>query len=450
MAKRKNQPELTRMPKRAADGRYHYWWYQDGQKRHVAGATQQSCIAAFFKKAADIENGLVDVNPNTPVNVWAKNWISTYKETKGLTPKSLGMYREKLNGYILPAIGGKPLKMITELHLQQIINRSAGMSKSHLSKLRLVMREMFGKAYQLGYIKRDIASALELPAASQGERRSLTDLEQKAFDRILAEGKHRGCLFYGLMYHCGLRPGECAALLWRHVDFQNRKISIEQAKESGSATVKDPKTESGVRVVPIPDEFYEMLRAQQGFPAAHVFTQAGGNPHTDSSLYAMWKSCKRLMNRYMTFDLVEQARGSGDINRAAVILSQLEPEEGKSPVNPLELARRALADDYRKPEQLVTYRNKLILFAEPKQLQDSLVAYDLRHTCCTNWLKAGLDLKTVSYLMGHRDITTTANIYAHMDLELVDGAAEKINAFRRSKRGNVCDTVCDTKEVVRG
>ena len=164
----------------------------------------------------------------------------------------------------------------------------------------------------------------------------------------------------------------------------------------------------------------------------------------------MWKSFKRLMNRYMTFDLVEQARGSGDINRAAVILSQLEPEEGKSPVNPLELARRALADDYRKPEQLVTYRNKLILFAEPKQLQDSLVAYDLRHTCCTNWLKAGLDLKTVSYLMGHRDITTTANIYAHMDLELVDGAAEKINAFRRSKRGNVCDTVCDAKEVVRG
>lgn len=429
-------PELTRMPKQAADGRYHYWWYQDGQKRHVAGLSQQSCIAAFFKKAADIENGLVDVNPNTPVNVWAKNWLSTYKETKSLTPKSLGMYREKLNGYILPAIGGKPLRLVTELHLQQILNRSTGMSKSHVSKLRLVMREMFGKAYQLGYIKRDIASALELPAATQGERRSLTELEQKAFDRIMVEGQHRGCLFYGLMYHCGLRPGECAALLWRHIDFRNKKITVEQAKESGSTTVKDPKTESGFRVIPIPDDFCAMLQAQQGFPAAHVFTQAGGNPHTDSSLYSMWKSFKRLMDRYMAFDVVEQARRSGTVNRAATILSQLEPEEGKAPVNAVELAKRVLeADDFR-PEKFATYRNKLILFAESQQLRSSLVAYDLRHTCCTNWLKAGLDLKTVSYLMGHADIQITANIYAHMDMELVEGAAEKINAFhaRRLKQ----------------
>lgn len=443
-------PELKRMPQKAADGRYHYWWSQDGQRRHVAGATQQACIAAFFKKAQDIENGLVDVNPNTPVKVWAKNWLNTYKASKGLTPKSLGMYREKLNGYILPAIGMKPLKTISELHLQQILNRSAGMSKSHLTKLRLVMREMFGKAYQLGYLKKDIAASLELPAASVRERRSLTVLEQKAFDRILSEGNHRGCLLYGMMYYCGLRPGECAALLWRHVDLKNKTITVEQAKESGSATIKDPKTESGFRLVPIPDDYYELLKVKQSFPAAHVFTQAGGNPHTDSSLYAMWRSFKRLMNRYMTFDLVEQARSTGNLNDAAVILAQLESLEGEETPTPMELARKVLAADYQKPEKVVTRRNKLILYAEGEHLQQSLVAYDLRHTCCTNWLKAGLDLKTVSYLMGHADIQTTANIYAHMDSELVEGAAEKINAFQQSRIGKVCAGLCASKRAETG
>ncbi len=39
------------------------------------------------------------------VDAWYKEWKALYKEPKGLTPKSLGMYDEKYRNYIKPRIG---------------------------------------------------------------------------------------------------------------------------------------------------------------------------------------------------------------------------------------------------------------------------------------------------------------------------------------------------------
>lgn len=424
MARKSNQPSMDHLPIEQTDGRWHCYWTQEGKRRHVSGPTQMECIMAYSKRYQDIEAGLVDINQNTPVREWAKTWLETYKATKGLTPKSLGMYREKLNCYILPAVGSRSLNTVTELHLQQVLNGSAGMSESHLKKLRLVMRELFGKAYDLGYIHRNPAAGLELPEGTSNERRSLTPLEQEAFDRIVRDGQHRGCLLYRMMLLCGLRPGECAALEWRHIDFERSIVKVDQAKESGSSTIKVPKTDSGFRDVPIRPDLLEELRSVRGMPAAPVFVRKHGGRHTDTSLRAMWTSWKRLMDRTMAFILVERARAACSVLEAERILSGLDGDFSAH-----NLAAQVCSDRYRGPVQTVTYRNKLVLHGEPEELLDSLVAYDLRHTYCTNLQKAGVDLKTASYLMGHADITTTANIYSHTDAELVQAAAEKIRAY---------------------
>lgn len=39
----------------------------------------------------------------------------------------------------------------------------------------------------------------------------------------------------------------------------------------------------------------------------------------------------------------------------------------------------------------------------------------LRHTFCTRCIAAGMDIKTVQYLMGHSDTSTTLNVYADND-----------------------------------
>lgn len=68
-----------------------------------------------------------------------------------------------------------------------------------------------------------------------------------------------------------------------------------------------------------------------------------------------------------------------------------------------------------------TYRNKLI---PPFPLADDFVAYDLRHTYCTDLQRAGVDIRTAQKLMGHADIQITANIYTHVDMDQITAAAD--------------------------
>jgi len=40
----------------------------------------------------------------------------------------------------------------------------------------------------------------------------------------------------------------------------------------------------------------------------------------------------------------------------------------------------------------------------------------LRHTCATNWLEAGLNIRQVQELLGHEDVSTTS-IYTHVNIK---------------------------------
>lgn len=64
-------------------------------------------------------------------------------------------------------------------------------------------------------------------------------------------------------------------------------------------------------------------------------------------------------------------------------------------------------------------------------------AHMLRHSYATALYRAGVDLKTAQYLLGHSDIKMTADIYTHVANEQIDEAAVKIGSIfsEGSKRG---------------
>ena len=49
----------------------------------------------------------------------------------------------------------------------------------------------------------------------------------------------------------------------------------------------------------------------------------------------------------------------------------------------------------------------------------------LRHTFCTNMLYAGIDPKSLQYIMGHSDIDMTLNVYADTNYSLAEKAFKK-------------------------
>lgn len=90
------------------------------------------------------------------------------------------------------------------------------------------------------------------------------------------------------------------------------------------------------------------------------------------------------------------------------------------------------------------YRNQLV---PPYPLADDFVPYNLRHTYCTDLQKKGIDIRTAQYLMGHSDISLTANIYTHADNSTILEAAKIINS-PKSVVGNVVPNSTKTHQNV--
>ena len=51
------------------------------------------------------------------------------------------------------------------------------------------------------------------------------------------------------------------------------------------------------------------------------------------------------------------------------------------------------------------------------------------HTFCTRLAEAGVDLKTMQYLMGHEDVKITLEVYNHVNQERMDNEMDKINDY---------------------
>lgn len=76
-----------------------------------------------------------------------------------------------------------------------------------------------------------------------------------------------------------------------------------------------------------------------------------------------------------------------------------------------------------------TYRNALI---PPLPLAEDFVPYCFRHTYCTDLCKSGIDVRIAQKLMGHANISITADIYTHVDMDDIRAAAEKLNLYLNS------------------
>ena len=56
-----------------------------------------------------------------------------------------------------------------------------------------------------------------------------------------------------------------------------------------------------------------------------------------------------------------------------------------------------------------------------------------RYTYCSNQAKAGMNPKTLQYLMGHSDIGVTMNVYTHLGLEDAEEELRKMEDFRKAQ-----------------
>jgi len=330
------------------------------------------------KLKKDLEDGIIGISKQMRVSAWAYEWLDTYKKHI-LADKQYADYKRQIDKDIIPAIGRYKLMEVKDIHLQKILNSKSGMSISRIKMLYLAIRGIFKQAKISKLLIYDPSEHLTLPYATKGTHRSITDFERLHFLKVAAD--HQAGLMFKTMLFCGLRTGEVAALSWKDIDFESHMINVAAAMESGKNTMKAPKTVAGVRKVPIPDVIFYDLHMRRGEPFQPVFTRSNsGDRHNESSRLAAWRSLKNQM----------------DISMGAVYEKQ-KSKDGKM-------------------------RNRKILSV----VAPDFVPYCLRHTYCTDLQTKGVSLKMASYLMGHANISVTANIYTHITDEAISDVAALI------------------------
>lgn len=358
------------------DGRYvcrykDQWFYGDSPTE----ATQKR---DEYKK--QLERGLRAEAAGITVSQYSDQWVSTYKA--GVGDKTYNSYVHFLH-ILCAECGDKRLQDVVPSDIQRVYNSRIGKSKSDIRKLALTVKGMFDAALKDRLIVSNPALQATPPNGKAGTHRALEPWEKDIIDQMTDAG-HRFAVAAAVMLYAGLRRGEVLALrVDRDIDFKARTITVREAVKytSNQPVLGDPKSEAGMRTIPMLDKLAKILEGKSGL----LLSMRDGGPLTETAFSRLWESYL-----YHCSILANEGRRKRWVGKTKADKEALE-----------------------RGEQL------------PEWKEFSIRTHDLRHTYCTMLYEAGVDLKTAQKWMGHADQTMTMRIYTHLSAKQEAAATEK-------------------------
>jgi integrase len=132
--------------------------------------------------------------------------------------------------------------------------------------------------------------AVVLPRVPRPKVRPLTHAQAMTLLQLIKGHEHQH--LYWLLLATGLRVGEALGLQWLDVDWQRRRLRVENKLKPLSQrqwTLEAPKTDAGVRVIPLVEDAVVALQAQldrkiRRLDPDFVFVDALGEPYTQDSV----------------------------------------------------------------------------------------------------------------------------------------------------------------------
>lgn len=372
------------------DGRYSYS-YTDriGTRHSIYSKTLPELRAREKQLQREYEDGL---DPYKAAKLTLNNLYDRYINQKfNLKPTTKGNYKYMYNHFVRDTFGKRKIVEIRHSDVKEFyynILQKQEMKANTLDNVHTQLHPAFDMAVRDGLIRTNPTDGVmsEIKKSKLWDapkRRALTIPQQKAFMNFLdGDRDYEGWLpVLTVLLGTGMRIGECLGLCWDDLDFEKRIVKVcktltyRPEPEHGSVVhISTPKTEAGVRTIPMIDEVYDafleeyQIQKVLGFGTNEidgfrnfVFSTGEGNVYTPES-----------------------------VNRAI----------------------KRIYEDYNKGEEEATKKED----REPLLLPH-FSAHNLRHTFCTRLCENESNLKVIQSVMGHSDITTTMDIYAECTAE---------------------------------
>lgn len=316
-----------------------------------------------------IENGLVADFDKITLNDLMNKWIYDIKKYDNIKPSTFESYEGTYRNYIQNSdIASLRLYNIKSINLQDHYNNMSknGISSSKIKKMNKLLYQFFQYAIQEGYISKNPSSNIIIPKL-QEEKILKEEIIEYFTEQEIAELKKAIAgtdieLITLFALGTGLRQGELLALRYSDIDYKKKQIKVNR-------TVKK----------------------------VYVFDEHNKKTQKILFLEPKTKNSKRIV------DIPDNLFKILPVNDTDELIFN---DDGEV------LEARKL---FRKWNKILADNN-----IQHKKF------HSLRHTYATLLLSKGVDLLTVSKLLGHSSLKIT-EIYTHIVPSLKVNAVNKLN-----------------------
>lgn len=323
-------------------------------RRSCYGRTRAEVQTRLRELAREMTLGTGRAENRQTLAVYLTAWLAD--ERLGLRPRTWERYRQLVTQHMIPELGRVQLGRLTVAHVQALFAAKAasGLAPRTVSHIRAVLRTALGDAVRRELITRNVASLANPPRPPD---RLIEPFTPDECSRILQGAGAVGLeAVVALALGLGLRQGEVLGLRWRDVDLEGSTVRVQMALQlvHGTYSLVEPKTARSRRTLPMPDFVRDAVarrRSEQG--------------------------ADRIRAGDLWHETIE-----GLVFTTAVGA----PRNGPA----------------------VTHTFHRLLEAERVPQR---TFHTLRHSAATLMLGAGVDLKTVSTVLGHSQIGLTADTY---------------------------------------
>ncbi len=340
------------------------------KRKYFYGKTKKEVQEKLTKAKYLQQTGRLSLNSieNVTLTKWLEHWLENYKKNS-VKPKTYVSYKQVIENYLIPGLGKSKLRELSTNRIQKTINDLAGRVSPRTVEYTIsILRQALNQAIVEGYMHSNPAQNIALPRKKERKVRSFTETETEKIFSIIEDPLHY--IIYFSYLSTGVRRGELLALRWEDINLTDRTFSINRGitKDLDDKWVIDtPKNEESIRIFTIPDRLVVELKKHQLEQKKQIL-----------------KVGKLYNNQGLAF-----AKDDGSF------------------YTPEYITRR-----FRR------YCHKIGIDG---------TLHELRHTFATFALQSGMDITTVSKMLGHKDVTTTLNIYSHVLPHSTERVAKTIN-----------------------
>lgn len=335
--------------------------------------TKVDAQKALEKFRQELEGGLIVDADKVRFDEYSDHWLEARKASGRFAPATL-MNNESKIKRLKQYFGSTPLKKITPPMIRNyyIELSNLGLSETTGSQYSITISQIMEQAVEDGILLINPCKRVKAPRQRKSEKTIFLSKEQYAslmlklmkkeetyslqddLTQPRLQRKISSCIAARLILVTGIRRGEALGLTWKHIDFNSAEIRIRHSLDMITGQPKLPKSESGIRDICVDSETVKML--------------------------ANWKLRQK---NYLNSIGLEQGNETPVFTR----------EDG----------------EHLTHSSLWHWWNSFTKDAG----FEGLKMHDLRHTHASLLISGNLNMKALQSRLGHADISTTMNLYAH-------------------------------------